>query len=88
MNPEEIASRIRKVLPDAQIDLAGADCHFEVAIVSDQLGGQSQLARQRMVLELFRQELGSGALHALSIRAHTPSEIEAAKQAALNLSVR
>ncbi|HEY6879292.1 MAG TPA: BolA/IbaG family iron-sulfur metabolism protein [Polyangiales bacterium] len=88
MNPDDIAARIRGILPDAQIDLVGADCHFEVAIVSDKLQGQSQLARQRMVLELFRQELGTGALHALSVRAHTSTEVEAAKQAALNLSVR
>jgi len=74
MTPEEIAARIRQVLPDAEIELTGADCHFEVSVVSQRLGSYSQLARQRMLLTLFNQELASGVLHALSIRANTPHE--------------
>ena len=76
MTPEDVAERIRRALPDAQIELAGADCHFEALVVSEQLAGHSQLARQRLLLALFTQELSSGVLHALSIRAKTPAELE------------
>jgi len=75
MTAEEIAVRIRELLPDAEIELIGADCHFEVSIVSERFASQSQLARQRMVLALFSPELAGGVLHALSVRAKTPAEI-------------
>jgi len=79
MTPEDIVARIRTALPDAQVEAAGADCSFEVLVVSSQLQGQSTLARQRSLLGLFAAELGSGELHALSVRARTPAELQAAK---------
>jgi BolA protein len=81
MTPEQIATRIRGTLPDAQVEAAGADCSFEVLVVSQHLEGQSTLTRQRSLLALFSPELGSGELHALSIRARTPAELQAEKKA-------
>lgn len=75
MKPEELVERVRTALPDARVELSGADCTFELQVVSDQLVGKTQVARQRMLLGLFAPELSSGALHALSIRALTPSEL-------------
>ena len=80
MTPDEIAARIRGALPDAELELSGADCSFEVLVVSDLLTGQSAVARQRMLLSLFAAELASGALHALSIRANTPDELASANR--------
>lgn len=77
MTPEALIGRIREALPDARVELSGADCSFEVLVVSAQLSGQGQVARQRKVLALFAPELASGALHALSIRAKTPAELAA-----------
>ena len=79
MTSEQITARIRAALPDAQVEAAGADCAFEVLVVSPQLEGQSTVVRQRMLLALFAAELGSGELHALSVRAKTPAELQAAK---------
>ncbi|HET8932480.1 MAG TPA: BolA/IbaG family iron-sulfur metabolism protein [Polyangiales bacterium] len=78
MKPEELAERIRSALPDAVLELSGADCTFEVLVVSEFWTGQSAVARQRMLLGLFASELASGALHALSIRARTPAELQSA----------
>jgi acid stress-induced BolA-like protein IbaG/YrbA len=75
MKPEDLIARVRGALPDAQVELAGADCSFELHVVSEQLRGQTQVARQRMLLALFAGELSSGALHALSIRARAPNEL-------------
>lgn len=79
MNPKDIAERIQQALPDAQIELAGADCSFELLVVSESLRDQSQLARQRSLLALFSHELASGVLHALTIRAKTPAELKASR---------
>jgi BolA protein len=75
VSPDVIASRVREALPDAQIELAGADCSFELLVVSEQLSGHSPVARQRLLLGLFAPELASGELHALSVRAKTPAEL-------------
>ena len=74
MDENEIAARITSLYPDAAVDISGADCSFEVYVISERLAGMSTLQRQRSLLDLFKDELKSGALHALSIKARTPSE--------------
>lgn len=74
MNPEEIIQRIRSAYPDAVVEPEGADCNFSVKIVSAAFEGKNPLQRQRPVMALFKDEISSGALHALSITAKTPSE--------------
>ncbi len=74
MDKTDILKRLADAYPDATIDTAGADCNFEIQIISNDFKGKSLLARQREVLALFKAELGSGTLHALSVKAKTPSE--------------
>ncbi len=75
MKPADLIARVQAALPDAQVELTGADCSFELRVVSQRLAGQTQVARQRMLLGLFTPELTSGALHSLSILARTPQEL-------------
>ena len=75
MDEQAIIARIQTLYPDAAVDINGADCNFEVYVVSDSLGGKSTLQRQRSILDLFRDELKSGKLHALSIKARTRDEL-------------
>lgn len=77
MDENEIITRIRSLYPDAAVDVSGADCSFEVYAVSEQFAGKNTLQRQRSLLDLFKAELKSGKLHALSIKARTPSELAA-----------
>ena len=74
MDENEIVARIRSLYADAVIDINGADCSFEVYVISEQLTGKNSLQRQKSVLDLFKDELKSGKLHALSIKARTPQE--------------
>jgi BolA protein len=74
MHPEDIVERVRAQHPEAVIDIAGADCNFELHIVSEDFAGQGLLRRQKGLLALFKDELQSGALHALTIKAKTPQE--------------
>ncbi|AXK73568.1 BolA family transcriptional regulator [Lysobacter sp. TY2-98] len=48
--------------------------HFKVALVSDRFAGQGPLARHRAVYAALG-DLMTTDIHALSIEAHTPSEI-------------
>ena len=51
----------------------GGESHFNLVIVSDRFEGLSRVSRQRAVTTLLREEL-AGPVHALAIRAMTPSE--------------
>ena len=74
MNEEDIITRIKAEYPDAVVEAAGADCNFEINVVSEAFAGLNTLKRQKPILALFKEELSSGALHALTIRAKTPQE--------------
>jgi acid stress-induced BolA-like protein IbaG/YrbA len=78
MSKDEIIERIQTLHPDAALEASGSDCSFEVLIISPAFEGLSTLKRQQPILGLFKDELATGKLHALGIKARTPAEHEAA----------
>ncbi len=53
----------------------GGESHFHVYIVSDAFTPHNRVARQRLIMSCLADELAS-QIHALSIKALTPSELE------------
>ena len=51
----------------------GSESHFKVVVVSKQFEQQMLVARNRMINESLKEQIGS-AVHALSIQALTPDE--------------
>ena len=51
----------------------GGESHFNLEVVSAAFEGKGRVERQRMINGLLAEEL-AGPVHALSIRARTPSE--------------
>ncbi len=81
MQSDEVVQRIREAVPGAaDIQVEGADCDFTALVLSEDFAGLSPVKRQQQVLAKFADVLGSGELHALSVKAHTPEEWQA-KQA-------
>ncbi len=74
MDKREVAERIKGLCPDAEIEVKGADCHFEVWVISEFFRGKRTLQRQQPILALFSEELRNGQLHALSVKAKAPGE--------------
>ena len=74
INVTEVIERISKLYPEAVIDVAGADCNFEVHIISTSFTGMNALQRQKPILAIFKEEISCGKLHALSVKAKTPEE--------------
>lgn len=74
MTENEVVARITSALPDASVEVSGADCHLTLTIVSDAFAGKALLARHRSIQVLFKDELASGELHALSLITKTPTE--------------
>lgn len=50
------------------------ETHYKLIIVSELFRGQSRLERQRLVMDLLKDEFNTG-LHALEIKARAPEEI-------------
>jgi acid stress-induced BolA-like protein IbaG/YrbA len=75
MNEQALKNRIKELYPDAEITVSGESCSFEVNVTSPAFTDMKSLQRQRSILTLFNQEIASGELHALTVRAKTPEEL-------------
>ena len=74
MDSKTIQALIEQGLPDARVDVEGADgVHFEARVVSAAFAGKLPLARHRMVYATLGELMG-GAIHALALRTLTPEE--------------
>lgn len=74
MEASTVEKKILDLVPDAQLEIDGADCDFNVVIVSESFDEMSQMKRQQWVLSGFTDEQASGALHALTVKLYTLSE--------------
>lgn len=74
MEIEAVAQLIRSGLPGAEVQVTGDGEHFEAIVVSDAFEGLSLIKRERLVMETVREQVASGELHALSIKARTPAQ--------------
>ena len=72
MDSQTIGQMIRTGLPDAEVQVSGADgVHFEAVVVSASFVGKSTLQRHRMVYATLGQLMGN-EIHALALRTDLP----------------
>ena len=50
----QIAEAIGEALPGAKVEVAGAEGHYIIDVVSGEFAGKSRLAQQRLVLDTLR----------------------------------
>jgi len=74
MNQQALICRIQGLYPDAEVQVTGEGCTFEVNVISAAFDGMKSLQRQRSILTLFNKEIATGELHALTVLAKTPEE--------------
>lgn len=72
MSPETVEQIIKQALPDAEVKVSGEECNFTVEVTSQAFAGKTPLQRHRMINDLFKPQLTSGELHALSIKTRSP----------------
>lgn len=74
MDTDTIRKLIEAGLPDARVEVQGADgVHFEALVVSEAFRGKLPLARHRLVYATLGERMG-GEIHALALRTLTPGE--------------
>lgn len=75
---EQIIQKIKdNIDAKAQVLVEGEDCSFQITVISEVFEGHTTIKKHRMINDLFKADILSGALHALSIKTYTPTEYEA-----------
>lgn len=79
MKSHEIKARIETLAPGTKaelIDLTGTQDHWQAIIVSSAFAGKTLLEQHRMVFDLFKNEVASNDVHALTLKTYTPEQYE------------
>ena len=85
---EKIAEKIRSELSPEVLEVineshhhAGhqaspgtGDSHFRIRVVSEVFEGENQVARQRRIYDILKEEM-AGPIHALALETRAPSEL-------------
>ena len=79
MDPDTIKKMIESNIPDSQVTVTGDGRHFEALVIAPLFEGMSLLSRQRHVYSTLGDNIHNGNIHALSIKAKTPSEMKIEK---------
>jgi acid stress-induced BolA-like protein IbaG/YrbA len=74
MEIADVKSLILRKVPDAEIQVQGEGCNFSVDVISQSFSGVGKLNRQKQVLGAIKEQLASGEIHAMSVKAYTPDE--------------
>jgi stress-induced morphogen len=77
----DVQALIERAIPGAQVTIedfaGGGGDHLAARVVAEQFAGLSRLEQHRMVYSAVERELGSGAIHALSIKTSVPARADA-----------
>ena len=77
MEPEEIKKIIEAGIPGSQATVTGDGSKYEATVISDAFDGLNMVKKHQLVYAHLNEHISSGAIHALTIKAHTPAEWEA-----------
>ena len=72
MTPGEIKNIIEASLTDSEATVTGEEGKFEATVISSAFDGLSIVKQHQIVYKLLNEHIASGAIHALTIKAHTP----------------
>lgn len=77
MYSPEVKNRIEGGIAGAKAyvsEFSGGTDHYAVTVVADAFEGLTLLKRHRMVMDLFRDEIKTGEVHALTLKLFTNAQ--------------
>ena len=80
MQPEAIQKLIEDGIDGVQAIVTGDGSHFQAIVIGYCFEGKSMVQQQKLVYAVVNEHITSGAIHALSIKAYTPEQWEAAQK--------
>jgi acid stress-induced BolA-like protein IbaG/YrbA len=73
---DEVRARVEAAIVPSQVTAQGDASRMEVVVVSPAFEGVSRVRKQQLVYAAIAELIRDGALHAVTIRAYTPTEAE------------
>jgi acid stress-induced BolA-like protein IbaG/YrbA len=73
---DDIVKLLKQVFPDGEISVEGDGYKYQTTIVSESFDGLNTMKRHQSVYAALNDVITSGELHALTIKAYTPSEAD------------
>ncbi len=70
----EVERLIKQDIANAEIYIEGEGCDLEITVISETFNGLSMLKQQQSVMSALSEPLGSGRLHAVTVKAYTPQQ--------------
>lgn len=80
MQPTEVKALLASRLDNCDFHVQGEGCDFQVIAVGEVFDGLSPVKRQQLVYGALKDEIASGALHAISIKTYTPAQWQSAPE--------
>ena len=74
IDSQQISDIIQQAMPDSQVAVEGGDGKFIVSVVGEVFADLNAVKRQQMIYKLLNEHIASGAIHAVTMRLHTPAE--------------
>jgi len=74
MRMDYFSDLVEQAIPDSEATITGDGSKFEAQVVSVTFEGESKINRHKRVYKVLNEHIQSGAIHALTIHAYTPSE--------------
>lgn len=74
MEINEIKTLLEAALDVDLVKVSGEGSHYNVIVVGDMFDGMSRIKKQQAVYNPLSEQIASGAIHALSIKAFTPEQ--------------
>ncbi len=76
MSPEKIQQLISERMPDAEVEVNGGEGKYVANVISNAFEGLASIQRHKLVYACVNDQIASGELHALTIVAKTPAELD------------
>jgi acid stress-induced BolA-like protein IbaG/YrbA len=73
-----VRSLVSGAFPYGEVTVEGAGANYTITVVSDAFDGKRPVARQQAVYGALREEIASGAIHAVNINTFTQAEWDSA----------
>jgi monothiol glutaredoxin len=77
LTTSEVEQLVSQGFNDAKVMIEGEGCDLLITVVSSQFSDLSLVKKQQLVMATLKEPLGSGKLHAVSVKAYTPDEWQA-----------
>lgn len=74
MSPDEVTQLLQQTLVDCQITVQTEGSHFNIQAIGDIFEGKRPVQRQQLIYAALREQIASGAIHAVNMKTYTQRE--------------